>query len=221
MSSFDRAAFEKCNADSIDYALFEKTKNAAAVKTDIGWSDLGSWKSIFDISPKDTQGNSVHAKDFVSYNSKNIQVFCEDQKKVISAIGLDNVTIVDSEDALLILNNEKSQDVRKIVSALEFDEKDQISSLLVTEYWGTRQVRIERGEYRVTEFSVLPEKEIYYPTHEKSLHILVEKGVGEFVYDDSKSLLEAGNSFMSHAHNNFKIRNTSKKDNLQFIKIEM
>jgi len=109
---------------SIDYGILEKAKNVAAVPTlDIGWSDLGSWESLVEVLSKDRQGNIFNG-DIIPVNCKNTLVWGE--KKVIAPVGLRNMIIVDTPDALLICPKDKSQDVKIVVDTLKAKKRREI-----------------------------------------------------------------------------------------------
>ena len=111
-----RDAFVACRAESIDYAVMEHTDRAAVVELNAGWSDVGSWESLYDASPQDNESNVVSG-DLVQVDSSGN--FLYSPNKVIAAIGVENLIVVDSEDALLVMTRGRAQDVKKIVSKLE------------------------------------------------------------------------------------------------------
>ena len=109
--------WEKLPSISIDYGVMEKSKRVVCVPArNIGWSDLGSWESLYESSPKNTDGN-VFCGNVVALDSKNI--FAWGKKRVIAAIGLENLVIVDTDDALLICRKDQSQKVKNIVDILK------------------------------------------------------------------------------------------------------
>jgi mannose-1-phosphate guanylyltransferase len=110
------AAYQKIEGISIDYGVMEKSSRVAILKGDFGWSDVGSWSAIYDISEKDAQGNVMHG-DVVAVDARGSLVYSP--KKLTAIVGLDNVVIVETEDALLVCAKDKSQDVKKVVDELE------------------------------------------------------------------------------------------------------
>ncbi|MER0045899.1 mannose-1-phosphate guanylyltransferase/mannose-6-phosphate isomerase [Pectobacterium odoriferum] len=109
-------AFTSCPDDSIDYAVMEKTRDALVIPLDAGWSDVGSWESLWDIVKKDECGN-VNIGDVISLDSNNNYIFSN--SALVATIGIDNVVIVNTGDALLVAAKNKSQDVKKIVDKLK------------------------------------------------------------------------------------------------------
>ncbi len=115
----DQSAFVACPSDSIDYAVMEKTKEAVVVPLDAGWSDVGSWSALWDLDQKDDQGNACQG-DTILQDTHNSLVHAE--SKLVAVIGLDDVAIIETKDAVLVASKEKAQDVKKIVERLKADD---------------------------------------------------------------------------------------------------
>jgi mannose-1-phosphate guanylyltransferase len=111
-----KAEFEQCPDDSIDYAVMEKTNSARMVPMDAGWSDVGSWSALWDVSEKDTHQN-VTKGDVKSFGSTNSYIYSE--SKFIATVGVDNLVIIETKDAVLVANKDKVQDVKKVVKYLK------------------------------------------------------------------------------------------------------
>ncbi|QQK72842.1 mannose-1-phosphate guanylyltransferase/mannose-6-phosphate isomerase [Pectobacterium versatile] len=109
-------AFTRCPDESIDYAVMEKTRDALVIPLDAGWSDVGSWESLWDIVKKDECGN-VNIGDVISLDSNNNYI--SSNSALVATIGIDNIVIVNTGDALLVAAKNKSQDVKKIVDKLK------------------------------------------------------------------------------------------------------
>src|SRR5688572_18881584 len=109
-------AFAKCPGDSIDYAVMEKTKHAVVVPTDPGWSDVGTWGALWAISPRDSQGN-VAQGDVHLHQTQGCYVRA--QQRHVSVIGVQNLVVVETDDAVLVVAKDRSQDVREAVAQLE------------------------------------------------------------------------------------------------------
>jgi mannose-1-phosphate guanylyltransferase len=110
------AAYQRIENISIDYGVMEKSSRVAILRGDFGWNDVGSWSAIYDISQKDAQGNVVHG-DVIAVDARGSLVYSP--KKLTAVVGLDNVVVVETEDALLVCAKDKSQDVKKVVDILE------------------------------------------------------------------------------------------------------
>ena len=123
-SMYMRSVWHRMPSISVDYGILEKAKNVVAVPAiDIGWSDLGSWESLMEVSPRNKHGN-IFKGDIISVDCKNTLVW--GQKKVIAPIGLKNMVIIDTPDALLVCSQERSQDVRDVVNALSMKKRKEI-----------------------------------------------------------------------------------------------
>lgn len=112
----DKESFSDCPADSIDYAVMEKTESAVVIPIDVGWSDVGSWSSLWEVSEKDGSGNHF-AGDVLSTDSGNN--FVHSEGRLVALVGVDDMVVVDTADALLVASKDKVQEVKSIVSQLE------------------------------------------------------------------------------------------------------
>ena len=112
----DKDSFGKIKGDSIDYAVMEKTTKGKVVKLNAGWDDVGSWSALYDISKKDENQNVVKG-DIITLDTTSSYI--RGGKRTIATIGLDDVVIVDSDDALLVAAKGKIQDVKKIAEEIK------------------------------------------------------------------------------------------------------
>lgn len=122
----DKEAFILCPSDSIDYAVMEHTQHAVVVPMDAGWSDVGSWSSLWDISAKDQQRNVLHG-DVFTQNSEDNYIYS--QSAFVSTVGVNNLVIVQTADAVLVANKDNVQDVKKIVDHLKQKIETSINSI--------------------------------------------------------------------------------------------
>jgi mannose-1-phosphate guanylyltransferase len=109
-------AWPKLPAVSIDYGILEKARNVAAVAADIGWSDLGSWESLAEILPKDKKGNSTQG-NVLSLDCRDALIWASN--RLVAAVGVEDMIVIDTPDALLVCPKHRSQDVKKLVEALK------------------------------------------------------------------------------------------------------
>lgn len=123
------AVFEAARSVSIDYGVMERETDLSVVPGDFGWNDLGSWESAWDVAPKDASGNAVPVGT-VAVSARNNLVTrfgtAENAKKMIALVGVDDLCVVETDDALLIMPRERSQDVREVVAELERQGRKQL-----------------------------------------------------------------------------------------------
>lgn len=113
----DKNSFGKIKGDSIDYAVMEKTSKGRVVKLNAGWDDVGSWSALYDISKKDENQNVIKGDDVITLDTTSSYI--RGGKRTIATIGLDDVVIVDSDDALLVAAKDKIQNVKKIAETIK------------------------------------------------------------------------------------------------------
>ncbi|HHG0268645.1 TPA: mannose-1-phosphate guanylyltransferase/mannose-6-phosphate isomerase [Escherichia coli] len=146
--------FAECPDESIDYAVMEKTQDCVVIPLDADWSDIGSWTSLWEISEKDEHENVSHG-DVINYNSRNNYIYSEGS--LISTVGVNNLIIVQTKDALLVAQQDNVQDIKKIVEILKKQKSSEhISHREVYRPWG-RYDSVERGDrYQVKRITVKP-----------------------------------------------------------------
>ncbi|EON2167279.1 mannose-1-phosphate guanylyltransferase/mannose-6-phosphate isomerase [Escherichia coli] len=146
--------FAECPDESIDYAVMEKTQDCVVIPLDADWSDIGSWTSLWEISEKDEHENVSHG-DVINYNSRNNYIYSEGS--LISTVGVNNLIIVQTKDALLVAQQDNVQDIEKIVEILKKQKRSEhISHREVYRPWG-RYDSVERGDrYQVKRITVKP-----------------------------------------------------------------
>lgn len=158
------ASFSACPTDSIDYAVMEKgTKKPKSASSEAEyvvlnlqteWTDIGSWSSLWENSDKDLHGNVVQG-DVYTDTTKNSLIFS--QNRLLATIGLKNVIVVETEDAVLVMNKHNTQEVKEIVSKLESDcRKEQENNTKIHESWGTHQVTSQDKLFSVKRLTVNP-----------------------------------------------------------------
>jgi mannose-1-phosphate guanylyltransferase/mannose-1-phosphate guanylyltransferase/mannose-6-phosphate isomerase len=109
------AVFARCPADSIDYAVMEKTSKAMVVPLDAGWSDLGSWRSLWEVGTRDADGN-VLLGDVVTHRAAGCYIRAE--SRLVAAVGVDDRIIVETADAVLVAHKDRSEDIKQLVEQL-------------------------------------------------------------------------------------------------------
>ncbi len=170
-----KSAFSKIQTKiSIDHGIMEKSSKVVVVPADIGWNDLGSFDSFYDVSLKDDMGN-VTSDDNIMIDSSNNLVHSEEDK-IVAAIGVKDLIIIDNRDALLICRKDESQKVKQVVDRLK-EKKDLRTEYHVQDYrpWGHYKVlEEEKGLFKIKRITVNQGKSLSYQLHHhRSEHWIV------------------------------------------------
>jgi len=189
----NKETFESCPAESIDYAVMEKTSHAVVVSMDAGWSDIGSWLSLWDISEKDGDGNSTQG-DVILHNTHNSYV--KTDERLVVAIGVDDLVIVSTKDSLMVAHKDSVQDVKMITESLKIQGRSewQLSSE-VYRPWGKYDC-IDSGErYKAKLIKVKPGAKLSVQMHHhRAEHWVVVSGTARVTNGDKTFLLSENES---------------------------
>lgn len=168
--------FDKCPSDSIDFAVMEHTQNGMVALIESEWSDLGAWKSIWEFNDKDESSNVIKA-DATTVNTTN-SLIIGDPNFLITAIGLDNVAIIQTKDALLLANMDNSEDVKQLVSRLKEEERPEyMFHREVFRPWGKYDSIDSSDRYQVKRITVKPGQKLSVQKHfHRSEHWIVVAG---------------------------------------------
>lgn len=179
----DADAFAKCRAESIDYALMEKTTKAVVIPIDIEWSDLGCWTSVAEANQLDENGNSLIGNVMVQ-DSHNCLVSSENT--LITTLGIRDQIIVATGDAILVADKRYSQQVKDIVSALSKDNQQLADEhLRVSRPWGYYEVLAQGPIFKVKRLMIKPGARLSLQMHQhRAEHWVVVGGIAEVVNDD-------------------------------------
>ncbi len=189
---------------SIDYGLLEHSRRVAVVPLDASWSDLGTFKAMYDVEQHDAQGN-VGKAEYLS--AKNNYVFSSG--KHIGLIGVHDLVVVDTTDALLICDNKHTEQVKKLVG-LYNKAKDPITSFhrQVHRPWGSYTVLEESGAYKIKRVTVRPNQKLSLQLHHhRSEHWVVVSGTAEVELDGETRLLRQGESTFVHSGMMHRLKN--------------
>ncbi|EZQ11584.1 mannose-1-phosphate guanylyltransferase/mannose-6-phosphate isomerase [Acinetobacter sp. Ver3] len=187
----DKKIFEKCRSESIDYAVMENTNNAVVVSLDVGWSDVGSWSALWEISPKD-KNNNVCVGDILIDSSNNN--YCYSETQLVSLLGVDNLIVVNTKDALLIANKNNVQEIKKIVGYLKENNRNEVENhRVVHRPWGVYDCIDQSDRYKVKRITVEPGHKLSMQLHyHRSEHWIVVKGTAK-VYKNGETFLLSEN----------------------------
>jgi len=186
-------AFEDCPSDSIDYALMEKSDKIAVVPADLGWSDIGSWRALWEMADKDERGN-VRAGDVIAEDVDNCLLRSE--HALVAAVGLKDTLVVETADALLVAPMDKAQEVKKIVGRLKRQEREEYRShRTVYRPWGSYTILEEQQNFKIKRITVLPGVKLSLQMHHhRSEHWIVVKGTAKVTCGDKVFLVMANES---------------------------
>lgn len=185
--------FLNCPDDSVDYAVMEKTHDAIVVGLDAGWNDVGSWAALWEVSEKDINSNVIRG-DSWAFNSSNCYINSED--KLIAAIGLNNLVIVNTKDAVLVMNKDDSQHVKKAVEFLkENNRKEYIHHRQIYRPWGHSDSVDQTSRFNVNRITVKPGGSFSTQIHHHRVeHWVVLSGTAKILLDDKEFLLTENQS---------------------------
>lgn len=174
----DAEAFTRCPSESIDYAVMENTGRAAMVEIDVGWSDIGAWDSLWEVSGKDDRGNVVRG-DVMTENVNNSLIRAE--HRLVSVAGLDDVVVVETADAVLVLSKNDAQSVKQIVARLNKDGRDEtLTHQLVYRPWGAYESLGVGASFQVKRIEVSPGASLSLQMHHhRAEHWVVVSGVAQ------------------------------------------
>ena len=174
------AAFSQVQDLSFDYALMEKTRHAAVVPCAIGWSDVGSWNAIGDLIPADNDGNRIDG-DAVLHDSHNCYIRSEN--RLVSAVGVNDLVIVDTPDAVLVSHRDRVQDVKHIVDHLRANDQETYRlHRTVHRPWGTYTTLEEGERFKIKRIVVTPGRSLSLQMHHhRSEHWVVVSGMASII----------------------------------------
>ena len=210
--------FDKMPSISIDYAIMEKSDKIALVPLESDWNDLGSWQSIYDVSPKDENGN-VFIGHVLDKGSKNSFVYSS--SKLVASIGLEDTVIVETEDAILACRKDKTQDVKHIFETLK-KQNDNTFLIHKTVYrpWGFYTVIAQGKGFQTKIIHVNPGQKLSVQSHNfRSEHWVVLTGMAKVVLEGNDLILSPGHSVDIPVKAIHSLQNPFK-DDLEIIEVQ-
>jgi mannose-1-phosphate guanylyltransferase/mannose-6-phosphate isomerase len=189
----DRASLEPCVSESIDYAVMERTDKAWMVPLDISWSDLGSWSSIWEVMDKDADAN-VKLGDVLTEDCSGCLFHAEDH--LIAAIGVEDLVVVDTKDALLIATRDRVQEVKKLVARLdEQGREEHLEHREVYRPWGSYDAIDSGDRYQVKRITVKPGQSLSLQMHHhRAEHWVVVQGTADVQVGEEHHILSENES---------------------------
>ncbi len=210
--------FEKMPNISIDYAVMEKSKNIRMVELQSDWKDLGSWKSIYEVSPKD-ENNNVFVGHVLDKDSKNSFIYSS--SKLVATIGLEDTVIVETEDAILACKKDKTQEVKQIYETLK-EQHDGTQKVHKTVYrpWGFYTVIAEGKGFQTKIIHVNVGQKLSVQSHNhRSEHWVVLSGMAKVVLEGKDHILSPGHSIDIGVKAIHSLQNPFEED-LEIIEIQ-
>ncbi|MGP4951610.1 mannose-1-phosphate guanylyltransferase/mannose-6-phosphate isomerase [Psychrobacter sp. T6-1] len=186
-------AFVDCPSESIDYAVMEKSSDTAVIELDAGWSDIGSWLALWEIGTKDQQGN-VCKGDVLPFETNDSLIYSGN--KLVVTLGVENLVVVETKDAVLVAHKNSVQNVKKIVDILKRDGRTEyINHREVYRPWGFYD-SIDNGErYQVKRITVKPGAKISVQMHHhRAEHWIIVSGTAKVTIDDKIEILAENQS---------------------------
>ncbi len=179
--------------DSIDYALMEKTDKAAVVAANLDWSDIGSWKALWEISSKDEQGN-VSSGDVILEDTRNCLIRSE--SKLVATVGLEDTLVIETVDAVLVAPLSRSQDVKKLVARLKKKQRDEFRiHRTVFRPWGSYTIVEQQLGYQIKRITVYPGEKLSLQMHQhRHEHWVIVTGTALITNGDQSFLLHTDQS---------------------------
>ena len=205
----DAEAFAACPADSIDYAVMEKTGSGAMVALDAGWNDLGSWEALWDVGEKDT-ANNVTTGDTLLHDVRNSYVLAD--SRLVAAVGVDRHIIVETADAVFISPRDRVQDVKHLVMQLKADKRpESFRHRRVYRPWGTVASIIEAERFEVKHITVRPGARISSQKHfHRAEHWIVVRGTAQVSRGDEEFILKEDQSAYIPVGRQHRLKNPGK-----------
>jgi mannose-1-phosphate guanylyltransferase len=189
----DKDIFSSCPSDSIDYAVMEKTSEAAMVTLDAGWSDVGSWSSLWETGEKDANGN-VSVGDTLLEGTTNSYVNAE--HSLVAVIGLEDVVVVETKDAVMVANKKDAEHIKTVVNRLKAEKRPEFEfHREVFRPWGSYD-SIDNGErFKVKRITVKPgEKLSVQMHHHRAEHWVVVSGTANVTIGEETQMLTENES---------------------------
>ncbi len=207
----DAATFAEVPDDSIDYAVMERSAQVAVVPCSIGWSDIGSWGALGDLIMPDANGNRIKGEALLHDVSNCI---IQSNQRMIGAVGVDNLVIVDTPDALLVADRDRAQDVKVLYKELKAQGHDTYKHhLTVHRPWGTYTVLEEDPQYKIKRIEVKPGASLSLQMHHhRSEHWIVVSGMARVVNGDRELFVRTNESTYIPAGHQHRLENPGLLD---------
>ena len=216
--TLDAAAFARAPKKSIDYAIMERTSHAAVLPADVGWSDLGTWSAVHDLSPQDESGNAIRGRGVIMHGSG---VMVRSEGHLTAVVGVDNVVVVSTQDAILVLGAAHADKVKDLVDQLRADNRPEaLAHKRMYRPWGYYQSIDQGDRYQVKRIVVKPQGRLSLQRHHhRAEHWIVVRGTAEVSLDDKVTLMHENESIYLPIGAVHRLGNPGKID-LELIEVQ-
>jgi mannose-1-phosphate guanylyltransferase/mannose-6-phosphate isomerase len=211
-------SFQRAPKKSIDYAVMEKTTKAALIPADIGWSDVGTWRAVWELSDRDASGNSIRGNALIM-DAKNVHV--RSDETLTTVVGVDDIIVVSTQDAVLVLSHEHGDQVKTLVDRLKRENRREAGEhKRIFRPWGYYQ-SVDAGlRYQVKRIVVKPGERLSLQKHfHRAEHWIVVKGTAEVGRDEEVHLVHENESIYLPIGCKHRLSNPGKID-LELIEVQ-
>lgn len=207
----NQEVFDKIKDDSIDYAVMEKSPNVAVVPCSIGWSDIGSWSALGDLTAADEKGNRIEGEALI-FDVNNC--FIQSNERIVGAVGVNNLIIIDTPDAVLVADRNRAQDVKHLYSRLKADGHEAHKlHRTVHRPWGTYTILEEGLRFKIKRIEVKPGARLSLQMHHhRSEHWIVVNGMAKVTNGDLETLVNTNESTYIPAGHKHRLENVGVVD---------
>ncbi len=214
----DKPAFLECPSNSIDYAVMEKTDRATVVPLEAGWSDIGAWPAMWELGEQDEQGNVLKG-DIHTYDTKNSLLIA--QNRYLATVGVDNIIVVETSDAILVANKDQAQNVKEIVKKLKNEERSEYQThRCIYRPWGFYESVDSGHQFQVKRLTVNPGASLSLQLHHKRAeHWVVVKGTAKVTRGDDVFTLKENESTFIPVETKHRLENPSETP-LEIIEVQ-
>lgn len=197
----------------------ERTQKAKMVPLDVGWNDVGSWSALWEVSDKDKDGNAISG-DVLTSNTRNSHIYAE--SKLVAAVGVENLVIVETDDALLVTHRDESQNVKDIVEQLgNLDRSQKNHHRKVYRPWGWYDSIDSGDRFQVKRIQVKPGAKLSVQMHHhRAEHWVVVRGVAEVLNGETTILLQENESTYIPIGTTHALHNPSETEVLEIIEVQ-
>lgn len=189
----DEVAFARCPSESVDYAVMELTHDAVVIQVSMGWSDVGSWSALGDVHPTDADGNILRGDVYVDKVGRSL---IRSESRFVAVIGVEDLIVVETKDAVLVVKKDHATDIRKVVEALKNSKRcEHVTHTKVYRPWGCYEGIDYGHRFQVKRITVKPgEKLSLQMHHHRAEHWVVVSGTARVTCGDEIELLSENES---------------------------